>query len=73
VITEDEFKEQALDFLNANAQLREPEKTGWGEGSDAVGLFPDKTPQQVLEEVEAAKAWRQKAFDAGFGWITGPE
>ena len=73
MITEDEFKEQALDFLNANAELREPEKTGWGEGSDAVGLFPDKTVEQVNEEVAAAKAWRQKAFDAGFGWITGPD
>ncbi|MFP5327134.1 MAG: acyl-CoA dehydrogenase family protein [Acidimicrobiia bacterium] len=72
-ISEDEFKEAALDFLNANANLRTAEKTGWGEGSDKVGLFPEKTKEQELREVDAAKAWKQKEFDAGFGWITGPE
>ena len=73
VIDENDFKEQALDFLNANANLRTAEKTGWGEGSDKVGLFPEKTKEQELQEVEAAKSWKQKEFDAGFGWITGPE
>ena len=72
-ISEDDFKEQALDFLNANANLRTAEKTGWGEGSDKVGLFPEKTKEQETREVEAAKVWKQKEFDAGFGWITGPE
>ena len=72
-ISEEQFKEEALDFLNANANLRTAEKTGWGEGSDKVGLFPEKTKEQETREVDAAKAWKQKEFDAGFGWITGPE
>src|SRR5206468_6308421 len=28
--------------------------------------------EEELAEVEEAKAWRRKAFDAGFGWIQGP-
>src|ERR1700736_2986455 len=70
--TEDSFKEEALDFLNANATLKVEEKTVWGEGSDQVGLFAEKSREQELAEVEVSKQWRQRFFDAGFGWITGP-
>jgi acyl-CoA dehydrogenase len=72
VISEEQFKEEALDFLDANAVLRVEEKTGWGEGSDKVALFAERTPEQELADLERSKAWRQKVFDAGFGWITGP-
>jgi alkylation response protein AidB-like acyl-CoA dehydrogenase len=71
-ITEEAFTEEALDFLNANAPLKVEEKTGWGEGSDKVGLFPEKSREKARAEVEVSKGWRQKVFDAGFGWITGP-
>src|SRR3984893_8314748 len=71
-ITEEAFKEEALDFLSANAPLKVEEKSGWGEGSDKVGLFAEKTRQQEQGEVEQSKRWRQAVFDAGFGWITGP-
>jgi alkylation response protein AidB-like acyl-CoA dehydrogenase len=71
-ITEDAFDEEALEFLNANADLKVEEKTGWGEGQDKVGLFAEKDRQQEQAEVEEAKKWRQSVFDAGFGWITGP-
>src|SRR5439155_19168437 len=67
-----QFAEEALDFLNAHANLRPEEKTGWGEGSDTVGLFQEKTREEERREVGAAKGWRQQVFDAGFGWITGP-
>jgi acyl-CoA dehydrogenase len=72
VISEEAFKEEAIDFLNANANLRVEEKTGWGEGTDKVALFAEKTREEELAEVEESKQWRQKSFDAGFGWITGP-
>jgi acyl-CoA dehydrogenase len=72
VLSEQEFTVEAIDFLNASAGLRPAEKTGWGEGSDTVGLFPEKTREQERAEVDAAKAWRRRVFDAGFGWITGP-
>ena len=71
-ITEEAFSAEALDFLNGNARLRVEEKTGWGEGSDQVGLLSEKSPEEERADVAAAKAWRQKKFDAGFGWITGP-
>ncbi|MDQ1397888.1 MAG: hypothetical protein QOG64_3147, partial [Acidimicrobiaceae bacterium] len=37
-----------------------------------VSLFAEKTREQELAEVEESKAFRQKAFDAGFGWLQGP-
>jgi alkylation response protein AidB-like acyl-CoA dehydrogenase len=72
MITEDDFRAEALAFLEANAKRRQTEVTRWGEGSDRVGVLEEKTPEEERAEVEAAKAWRQKMFDAGFGWITGP-
>ena len=73
MITEDEFRAEAEAFLSAHAPLRGEDRLTWGQGSDNVGLFAEKTPEQERAEVEAAKAWRQKVFDAGFGWISGPE
>jgi alkylation response protein AidB-like acyl-CoA dehydrogenase len=72
-ITEEEFAQEARAFLDANATPRVvEEKQEWGKGSDNVSLFAEKTPEQEHDEVERAKAWRQKVFDAGFAWITGP-
>lgn len=72
MITEDEFRAEAVAFLEANVKLRQDETTVWGEGSDKVGLFTERTPEQERADVDEAKAWRQRVFDAGFGWITGP-
>jgi acyl-CoA dehydrogenase len=72
VISEAEFRREAEAFLVANAKPKVEERAHWGEGSDRVGLFAEKTPEQELAEVEDSKKWRQKVFDAGFGWITGP-
>src|SRR5437764_916185 len=72
MISEADFREEALSFLEQNATPKVAEKTGWGEGTDNVSLFVEKTREQELVEVEEAKAWRQRVFDAGFGWIQGP-
>jgi alkylation response protein AidB-like acyl-CoA dehydrogenase len=72
VIDEGAFRSQALAFLDANAKPRRDERQAWGEGSDRVALFSEKTPEQERAEVNEAKAWRIAFFDAGFGWITGP-
>jgi acyl-CoA dehydrogenase len=72
MISEAELVAEATAFLDANAKPRSKERSAWGEGSDRVGLFPEKTPEQEQAEVAEAKAWRTQAFDAGFGWITGP-
>ena len=71
-ITEEAFEADALTFLKANATPRVEERRQWGQGSDRVGFFEEKTDAETKAEVSAAKAWRAKVFDSGFGWITGP-
>jgi alkylation response protein AidB-like acyl-CoA dehydrogenase len=67
------FAAEARAFLESNAARKEAEKAFvWGEGSDKVGMFDEKTKDRELADLEAAKAWRRAKFDAGFGWITGP-
>jgi alkylation response protein AidB-like acyl-CoA dehydrogenase len=73
IVSEEQFEREALAFLEANAKLRVEQKKGWGQGSDSVALFAERSDQEEAAEVEAAKAWRQQVFDAGFGWITGPQ
>ena len=70
--TEAEFEKQALEFLEANAEPRVEVTRAWGEGSDDVSVLPERTAEEELAELEAARAWAAKRFDAGFGWITGP-
>ena len=69
----EEFTTAARAFLDANAERREAEKTFvWGEGSDKVNVFEERTREQELVLLEEAKEWRRKKFDAGFGWVGGP-
>src|SRR6478735_6712372 len=70
--TIDDFTRRAGEFLDANAERRSETKFVWGEGSDSVSMLDEKTPEQERREVEEGKAWKQKEFDAGFGWISGP-
>ncbi|HEX2040318.1 MAG TPA: acyl-CoA dehydrogenase family protein [Acidimicrobiales bacterium] len=70
--TEEELLAEAKAFLDANARPKHEKKLVWGEGRDAVGLFAEKTPEEEQAEVAAARSWRTRIFDAGFGWITGP-
>ena len=73
-ITLEEFEQKARAFLEANASRKEADKKFvWGEGSDKVAMFEEKDKDQETRDVAAACAWRQKKFDAGFGWITGPQ
>ncbi len=71
--TLEDFAVEAKQFLDANATIRGEEKFVWGEGSDSVGVLDEKTAEEELEELAEAKTWKAKEFDAGFGWITGPE
>ncbi len=72
MVSKEQFESEALAFLKANAAPRPNVSTGWGEGSDRVTIFDEKPPAEEIAEAEAAKAWRGRVFDAGFGWITGP-
>jgi acyl-CoA dehydrogenase len=71
-ITAEQFELDARAFLDAAAPKRPTETLVWGEGSDHVGLFPERTPEQQAADLAAARSWAQGVFDAGFGWITGP-
>ena len=72
--TLEQFQSEALAFLEANASRKEAEKKFvWGEGSDKVAMFEEKERDKEQIDVDLACAWRRKKFDAGFGYITGPE
>jgi len=68
----DQFEAEAVAFLDRHATVKTDRRTAWGEGSDRVGLFEEKTREQELAELATAQAWRRQVFDAGFGWISGP-
>jgi alkylation response protein AidB-like acyl-CoA dehydrogenase len=73
MITEETFRDEAKAFLDSHAERRVEAKFEWGKGSDRVGLLDEKTAEQEAAEIAAAKQWKTTEFDAGFGWITGPE
>ncbi|MDQ1466964.1 MAG: hypothetical protein QOH10_1379 [Actinomycetota bacterium] len=68
----EELRADAERFLSSKFSRRKEERQEWGKGSDKVGLLDEKSREEERAEVDAAKAWRQELFDAGFGWITGP-
>jgi alkylation response protein AidB-like acyl-CoA dehydrogenase len=72
-ISIEEFRAEATAFLEANAKPRVEVTEVWGEGSDEVGILPERTPEEDAAILAAAKEWRAKVYDAGFGWISGPE
>jgi len=71
-VSEQEFEREALAFLEQSAEPRVEARRAWGEGSDQVAVLPERTLEEELDELEAARVWAAKRFDAGFGWITGP-
>ena len=73
-ITEQDFRDEAAAFLDAHATRRGAAKEFvWGEGSDNVSILEEKSAEQEAAEMRAAKEWKAVEFDAGFGWISGPE
>lgn len=73
IVSLEAFSTSARAFLDANAEPRSEEKFAWGEGSDKVGLLEEKTVEQQAADLAGAKEWKALEFDAGFGWISGPE
>jgi len=73
-ITLEDFEAEARAFLDANAPRKEAEQRFvWGQGSDKVAMFEEKDRDDERADIRRACEWRAKKFDAGFGWITGPE
>ena len=69
----EDFASKARVFLEANAERKEVKKKfTWGEGTDNVSMFEERSRDAELEMLSKAKEWQAKRFDNGFGWITGP-
>ena len=69
----DEFTTAATAFLDVTVRPKDADrKFVWGEGSDNVSMFEERTRAEEDAIIAAARAFRQARFDAGFGWITGP-
>ncbi len=68
----EELERQAVDFLEARVPRKADRAQAWGEGSDRVGLFEEKSLEQERAELAEAQGWRRQVFDAGFAWLTGP-
>ncbi|HSB87985.1 MAG TPA: acyl-CoA dehydrogenase family protein [Ilumatobacteraceae bacterium] len=72
-MTLEAFEEQAREFLDANLEKKAAERTFvWGEGSDKVAMFEERSRTAERADLQRACEWRAKKYDAGFGWITGP-
>ncbi len=70
----EEFEAAARSFIEQHAKRKTPEKAFvWGQGSDRVDIFEERSPEDELVIVKNAKDWRRTKFDAGFGWISGPK
>ena len=72
LIDEATFEKEARQFLDRAVPRRAPEELAWGEGSDSVAIFHETTAEEEAAEVDGARAWQRRRFEAGFGWITGP-
>jgi acyl-CoA dehydrogenase len=72
-ITEQDFVAEATAFLDANAKPKEAERAFvWGEGSDKVALFDERSRESELAQLAEAQAWRATRDEAGLAWLIGP-
>ena len=66
-------------FLDATVPLRVHDDAAgsadfvWGEGSDRINVLEEIEREHLHEVIAAAKAYAAERFDAGLGWIDGPE
>src|ERR1700722_14719359 len=72
-ISVEDFRRAAEEFLTANVEPRVEATQGWGEGSDEVSVLPERSVEEEIAELAAARKWANTRFDAGFSWITGPK
>ena len=66
MISIEDFQAEVTSFLDANATRKEDEKKFvWGEGSDKVAMFEERSRDNELDDLVTAWAWRAKKFDDG--------
>jgi alkylation response protein AidB-like acyl-CoA dehydrogenase len=71
----DEFTAEVRAFLDTNA-ARRPDASAavtWGEGDDTIAYFSTDPPDVDRANADRARQWQRRRFDAGLGWISGPE
>lgn len=68
-----EFATEAIDFVGARHRLRAPSTEDWGVGEERLTLFHETSDAEERAEAHAAQQWQHARWEAGFGWITGPE
>lgn len=74
MISIEQFQGEVHQFLQANATPKGTEqKFVWGEGSDKVAMFEERGRETERANLAKAQEFRARRFDAGLGWITGPE
>src|SRR5258706_6889991 len=68
------FEKEAADFLDTHASLKEEEKAFvWGEGSDKVALFDEKSREREVQDLKRAQEWRATEYETGVGWVNAPQ
>jgi alkylation response protein AidB-like acyl-CoA dehydrogenase len=65
------FVAEAAAWLADNAEPREA-AAGWGHGSDDVSVFLAHSDEEEAAVIDAAMAWQQRKFDAGYGALSWP-
>ncbi|HUF99366.1 MAG TPA: acyl-CoA dehydrogenase family protein [Ilumatobacter sp.] len=69
----DEFEAAARAFLDANAPRIATTSSVWGLGDDTMSSYAKRTPEQEERRISEARRWKRLEFDAGFGWLAGPQ
>ena len=70
----DAFIAEVRAFLDASARRRPGAgAVAWGEGDDTIAYFSTDPPDVDRANADKARQWQRRRFDAGLGWITGPE
>lgn len=68
-----QFVTEVTEFLGARWELRVPSEQGWGIGDERLTLFHESSDAEERAEARTAQDWQRARWDAGFGWLTGPE
>jgi alkylation response protein AidB-like acyl-CoA dehydrogenase len=71
----DKFTAEVRAFLDTNARRRPDASAAviWGDGDDTIAYFSTDPPDVDRANADRARQWQRRRFDAGLGWISGPE
>ena len=69
----EDFASEVSTFLDRHASPRPDVAFKWGQGSDDRSVFVEIDPAAERTELAQAKRFRAARYDAGLGWITGPQ